>query len=114
VKRITIASCFIAALLLAVGLRAQVPADAVWIDVRTPAEYAGGHLSQARSIPFDAIQVGVAGLHLAKDAPIYVYCAAGGRAEKAKQSLEAEGYTNVTNAGGLESARKLAETAGQP
>ncbi|MDH4042045.1 MAG: rhodanese-like domain-containing protein [Gammaproteobacteria bacterium] len=113
-SRITIIGLFLVTLLAAAGSRAQVPADAVWIDVRTPAEYAGGHLSQARSIPFDAIQVGVAGLHLAKDAPIYVYCAAGGRAEKAKQSLEAEGYTNVTNAGGLESARKLAETAGQP
>jgi phage shock protein E len=100
------------ALLVSAGLRAEVPADAVWIDVRTPAEYAGGHLQQARLIPFDGIQAGVAGLHLAKDAPIYLYCAVGGRAEKARQTLLTLGYTNVTNAGGLDNARQLAgETA---
>jgi len=50
----------------------------------------------------------VAGLQLAKNTPIYLYCAVGGRAEKARQSLLAAGYSNVTNAGGLEDARKLA------
>lgn len=96
------------ALLVSAGLRAEIPADAVWIDVRTPAEYAEGHLQQAQLIPFDGIQAGVARLALAKDTPIYLYCAVGGRAEKARQTLLAEGYTNVTNAGGLENARKLA------
>jgi len=96
------------ALLPGAGLRADVPADSVWIDVRTPAEYQRGHLEEAQLIPFDGIEVGVAGLKLAKDAPIYLYCAVGGRAERARQSLLAAGYTNVTNAGGLETARKLA------
>ena len=95
--------------LLATVVRAEVPADAVWIDVRTPTEYSQGHLEQARNIPFDGIVVGVTSLKLSSDAPIYVYCASGGRAKVAKQSLEAAGYTNVTNAGGLEDARKLAE-----
>ena len=99
---------FLVALLPGAGLRAEVPADSVWIDVRSPAEYQRGHLEEARLIPFDGIEVGVAGLQLAKNTPIYLYCAVGGRAEKARQSLLAAGYSNVTNAGGLEDARKLA------
>ena len=66
-----------------------------------------GHLEQARLIPFDGIQAGVAGMQLAKDTPIFLYCAVGGRAEKARQSLLAQGYTNVVNVGGLDDARAL-------
>lgn len=90
--------------------RAEVPADAVWIDVRTPAEYANGHLQQATLIPFDGIEAGVARLQFDKDTPIYLYCAVGGRAEKAKERLEALDYTNVTNVGGLQEAEELAGT----
>ena len=87
--------------------RAEVPAKAVWIDVRTPTEYASGHLQQAVLIPFDGIEAGVARLQLAKDTPIYLYCAVGGRAGKAKQRQDALDYTNVTNVGGLADARAL-------
>jgi phage shock protein E len=92
---------------------AEVPLDAVWIDVRSPTEYASGHVQQATLIPFDGIEAGVAQLQLSKDTPIYLYCAVGGRAEVAKKRLEALDYTNVTNAGGLDEARKLA-AASQP
>ena len=88
--------------------RAEVPANAVWIDVRTPSEYASGHLQGAVLIPFDGIEAGMARLQLAKDTPIYLYCAVGGRAEVAKQRLEALDYTTVTNVGGLIDARTLA------
>ncbi len=101
-------AALLVALLPGACLRAEVPTDAVWIDVRTPAEYQRGHLEEARLIPFDGIEVGVVGLKLDRDTPIYLYCAVGGRAEKARQSLLAAGYSNVTNAGGLEDARKLA------
>jgi phage shock protein E len=107
-NRIVHICLLIAALLTAASASARVPADAVWIDVRTPAEYSRGHLEQAQLIPFDGIEAGIARLGLAKDTPIYLYCAVGGRAEKARQSLLASGYSNVTNAGGLENARQLA------
>ena len=87
---------------------AEVAADAVWIDVRSPSETASGHLQQAILIPVGGIEAGVAQLQLGKDAPIYLYCAAGGRAENAKGRLEALGSTGVTNVGGLEDAQKLA------
>jgi phage shock protein E len=89
--------------------RAQLPPDAVWIDVRSPAEYEEAHLEQARLIPFDGIEAGVSGLNMPKDTPIYLYCAVGGRAEVARRRLEAMGYTKVTNVGSLENARELAE-----
>jgi phage shock protein E len=97
-----------AGLLLAAQLRAELPTNAVWIDVRSPAEYQQGHLAQAQLIPFDGIEAGVSGLNLPKDTPIYLYCAVGGRAEVAKQRLEALGYDKVTNVGSLENARELA------
>ena len=90
-----------------------VAADAVWIDVRSAEEYAQGHLEQAPRIAHDQIEAGVAELGLAKNTPIYLYCAVGGRAGKAKRRLEAQGYTDVTNAGGLEDAQRLVG-AGQP
>jgi phage shock protein E len=90
---------------------AAAPESPVWIDVRTPAEYASGHVPQAQLIPFDGIDAGVAKLGLAKDTTIYLYCAVGGRAEKAKQSLKMQGYTNVTNLGGLNDAMQFANQA---
>ncbi len=107
-SRATAAVLLLTAVLVHLTALAQAPADAVWIDVRTPAEYQQGHLPQARLIPYDAIVAGVKALGLQKDAPIYLYCAVGGRAEMARQQLQVLGYTNVTNAGSLENARRLA------
>lgn len=96
-----------ATLLPVLAARADIPDNAVWIDVRTPSEYATGHLKGASLIPFDGIEVGVARLKLPKDTPIYLYCAAGGRSEVARRRLQAQGYSAVINAGGLEQARRL-------
>ncbi len=40
-----------------------------------------------------------------KTKPIVVYCASGNRSGKAKQQLEAAGYTQVVNGGGLDDLR---------
>ena len=90
---------------------AEVPADAVWIDVRSPSETARGHLPQAVLIPFDGIEAGMVQRQLRKDTPIYLYCAGGGRAENAKGRLEMLGYSDVTNVGGLDDAQKLTGAA---
>lgn len=91
----------------------ELPKNAVWIDVRTPQEFASGHVASAHSIPFDRIEVGAAELKLDKDAPIYLYCAVGGRAGMAKKRLDALGYTHVTNVGGLTDARNLLSHSAQ-
>jgi len=104
-------SIFLAVVLMvsAAGVSGQVEDNAVWIDVRTPEEFAAGHVEGATRIPWDGIEKGVAQLELAKDTPVYLYCGAGGRAGKAKERLDMMGFTAVTNAGGLEDARKLAQ-----
>ena len=106
-KRILTAIILSLGILSSLGANAEIPENAVWIDVRSPAEYSQGHLSNATLIPYDGIVKGIAGMNLPKDTPLYLYCAVGGRAEKAKLRLEAIQYSNVTNVGGLDDARKL-------
>ncbi|MEM8662145.1 MAG: rhodanese-like domain-containing protein [Pseudomonadota bacterium] len=93
--------------LLSHTLMADQALNGVWIDVRTPEEFAQGHIDDAQLIPHERIESGVENLGIAKDTPIYVYCAKGGRAEKAKTRLTRLGYVNVTNVGGLDDAREL-------
>ena len=76
-----------------------------WIDVRTPAEYAQSSISGHANIPHTEITMRIADLVTDKSAPINLYCGSGRRAGLAKQALEEMGYTNVTNAGGIEEVR---------
>lgn len=84
----------------------MMAAHAVVIDVRTPEEYSGDHLAQAANIPIAELSSHLADVDKLtggdKAAPVVVYCASGGRAKKAMQKLEAVGYTNVVNGGGLD------------
>lgn len=107
-KNLAVLALLISCLLLN-GCSGQLtqPEQAVWIDVRTQAEYDSGHLQPALNIPHDTIEEGVAPLALAPDTPVYLYCGSGRRAGLAKERLEALGFTRVTNAGSLESAREL-------
>jgi rhodanese-related sulfurtransferase len=70
------------------------------IDVRTSEEWARGYAKGAMHFDLARLQAGELP-DIAKDKSIYVYCAAGGRAEKAKVILEKAGYTNVISIGGL-------------
>jgi len=81
-----------------------IASGALVLDVRTPEEYAGGHVDSAQNMPIDnfgdrlpqiAQLVGED-----KTKPIVVYCAAGRRAARAKRALEDAGYTHVVNGGG--------------
>ena len=82
---------------------------AVVLDVRTPEEFGDGHLPTATNLPVDDLPQHLGDVDkLAagdKSKPIVVYCHAGSRAAKAKRALEAAGYTNVTNGGGLDDLR---------
>jgi phage shock protein E len=79
--------------------------DALLLDVRTPAEYAEQHLDHALLIPHDELARRVGEVLDAqggdKHKPIVVYCRSGGRADTAKAVLLANGFTEVTNLGGL-------------
>ena len=71
------------------------------VDVRTDAEFNEGHLPQARHIPHTIILQGEGFADLDKTKPVVLYCRSGGRAGQAKAFLEAQGFTDVTNAGGI-------------
>lgn len=75
---------------------------AVLIDVRTPSEYAQGHLEQSHLLPYEQVGTGISSLTEDKSQLIYVYCRSGRRSDIAKSTLESLGYTNVHNLGGYE------------
>ncbi len=94
--------------LLVQGLAvADVPENAVWIDVRTPEEFAAGHLEGAVNVPHERIEAGVEALGLEPDTPIYLYCRSGRRSGIAAEALAGRGFRHLTNAGGLDEARAL-------
>lgn len=82
---------------------------AVVLDVRTADEYEGGHLERAVNIPIQDLGARLREVDTLaagdKTRPIVVYCAAGSRAAKAKQQLEAAGYSHVVNGGGFDDLR---------
>ncbi len=108
----TIATTLLAGLFLLNSANAQVPADAVWIDVRTAEEFAGGHIEGAHNIPYESIDKGVAALGLEQDTPILLYCRSGRRSGIALDSLRKQGYTQLKNVGGIEEASALAKQSG--
>lgn len=65
------------------------------IDVRSPEEYASGHVPGAILMPVQSFPSAVSQLPAAKDQPIIVYCEMGPRAGLAKAALVYAGYSNV-------------------
>ena len=68
------------------------------IDVRTPEEFADGHYQGAVNHELLLLEDELMPEY-PKDAAIYVYCRRGVRAEKAKEILTNNGFTNVINIG---------------
>jgi rhodanese-related sulfurtransferase len=75
---------------------------AIIVDVRSKAEFSGGHVKGAINIP-----VNVLNNHLEqlkdKDKTIITCCASGMRSASAKSILQSHGYKNVYNGGGWSS-----------
>ena len=71
------------------------------IDVRTPGEYAGGHLPGALNIPLDRIQRALPDIrHAAERGDVLFVCASGARSENAGRILAENGVTAATLSGG--------------
>ena len=66
------------------------------LDVRTPAEFATGHIPNAHLIPVDEVEDRLGELP-PRDTPMLVHCAAGGRSAAACQTLGQRGYTSLLN-----------------
>ncbi len=100
-------------LLLAVLLVANVQAadylyrgvrPAVVIDVRTPEEFAAGHVDGAINLPYDQISAASVG-KLDKKADVLLYCRSGRRSAIARDTLQKLGFAKVHDAGGLQSVQ---------
>ena len=64
------------------------------VDVREPDEYAVGHIPGAKLLPLGEVMSRAA-------APWLVYCRTGRRSADAVQKLDALGYTNIYDLGGI-------------
>ena len=88
-----------------------VKQGAVLIDVRADSEFQSGHLAGAINMPHTTIVDQATRAGFAQDRDIVVYCRSGNRSGIAKASLEAAGFSRVTNAGAYEDLLRL-QTAG--
>lgn len=70
------------------------------LDVRTPAEFAAGHLPGAIHIPVDALQLHLSLIH-ELPRPIILYCHSGFRSGLAVEFLQQHGIEGSINGGGL-------------
>ena len=66
------------------------------IDVRTPEEYARGHIRQSKLIPLSNLTEQLPLAKLNQDKPVLIVCESGMRARRAAALLAKEGYTDVS------------------
>ena len=77
------------------------------LDVRTPGEYAQGHLAGALNVDVHGLDFEGEVDRLAKkgriqqDRPVYLYCRSGARSGRAARILREKGYAQAYNVGGL-------------
>ena len=99
---------------------AELPADALILDVREPDEWAAGHIEGARHIPMNSVPTTLT--HepgdLTPDARIYVMCAMGGRSSQVAAWMLHQGYDAVNVAGGMhaweDAGRPMASDTNEP
>lgn len=81
---------------------ADYAASATLLDVRTPEEFATGHLAGAVNIDFRSPDFAQRIAELDRTAPYAVYCHSGNRSAGALEALRAAGFTDVKDlAGGI-------------
>jgi rhodanese-related sulfurtransferase len=81
--------------------------DVQLVDVRTPEEFATGHLEGAVNIDYVNGDFMAGTAVLDKTKPVLLYCAAGGRSESALGELKAAGFTQVQDLlGGINGWKK--------
>ncbi|WP_448263533.1 rhodanese-like domain-containing protein [Microbacterium aurum] len=82
----------------------EVTEETTVVDVRTPEEYAGGHLDGAVNIDVSAADFTAELAELDPSAEYVVYCQSGNRSSRAVAQMEQGGFTSVHDAGGISDA----------
>ena len=82
-------------------MNTNVSDNCILIDVRSPEEFQTGHIEGSINIPlgYDLSDLDV--LYPNKNELILTFCASGMRSSTFKSQLEAKGYKNVINGGGV-------------
>lgn len=75
-----------------------VAEGALLLDVRTPQEFADGHLEGAINVPVQVLERRLDDVG-PKDRPLVVYCRSGGRSATATSVLRSAGFTSVHDLG---------------
>ena len=84
----------------AAALLAAPPAGLVVLDVRTPEEFAAGHLDGAVMIDFQSPSFAADVVGLGEDMPVFVYCRSGNRSAQAVAAMVQLGFTDITELDG--------------
>lgn len=66
------------------------------VDVRTPEEYAKGHIPEAINIPINQLAEKLRQMHVSKDTTIVTMCDHGGRSSRAALELQQMGYKTTS------------------
>ncbi len=75
------------------GAEAEIPF--MVLDVRTPSEYAQGHIAGALLIPVQELANRLN--EVPRDRQVYVHCKSGRRSERAAKLLAKNGYSRIEN-----------------
>ena len=81
--------------------------DTVIIDVRTPAEFASGHLDGAINIDVQSADFAAQVMELDKEGDYFIYCRSGNRSGQAISQMSQMGFTDMTNGGGVSQASDI-------
>ncbi len=71
------------------------------LDVRTRNEYESGHIPDSIHLPLHLLPVSLEQYVKDKQAKVFVYCRSGNRSQQACAFMMRQGYTDVTNIGGI-------------
>ena len=92
---------WLAALLLIAGCanplaRFRPDQGAFLLDVRSPGEFAEGHVAGAVNVPINELEATISSLPADRNRQIVVYCPDGTRRSRARNLLLNAGFANVT------------------
>lgn len=85
----------------------ELGADSVIIDVRTPGEFAGGHLEGALNIDIQSPDFAAQISQLDPNGDYFVYCRSGNRSGQAISQMTNMGFTSMTNGGSVSNASSV-------
>lgn len=94
------------------NLAEMIDATTQFVDVRTPEEFATGHIGGALNIPLADISRRKQEIKDLGIKPVIFYCRSGNRSGLAISQLYKEGYNQVFNGGSLDEVRSLLKKKG--